>query len=105
MEALVSVLKCLSDYTRFRILHIILTHDQCVGSLANRNGISEPSVSQHLQILRKSDMVRGEKRGYWTHYSVKREALCQIGERLIQISKTTCSHDKSCFEVSVRENN
>jgi DNA-binding transcriptional ArsR family regulator len=104
MEKLVTALKCLSDDTRFRILQMLLTHDLCVGALAHRLGISEPSVSQHLQILRKADLVRGEKRGYWTHYSVKREALCQIGERLIRLSKTTGSQDKSCVEVSIREN-
>jgi len=35
------------------------------------------AVSQHIQILRKSGFLKGEKRGYWTHYSVERSHLVQ----------------------------
>jgi len=41
----------------------------CWGS-CNHLDISNAAVSQHLQILRETGLMRGEKRGYWTHYSV-----------------------------------
>jgi hypothetical protein len=34
--------------------------------------------------LRKAGLVRGEKRGYWTHYSVERTAIHQIAEELMK---------------------
>jgi DNA-binding transcriptional MocR family regulator len=49
-----------------------------VGALAHQVGISKAAVSQHLQILRKAGLVKGEKRGYWTHYMVEKEALRQM---------------------------
>jgi hypothetical protein len=36
--------------------------------------------------LRKASLVRGEKRGYWTHYSVERSVLRQLAEALMEIA-------------------
>ena len=84
MNAFVQTLKALADETRFRIIDLLLTHDLCVGALASRLSISKAAVSQHLQILRKAGLVRGEKRGYWTHYSVDRNVFHHVAEELTQ---------------------
>jgi ArsR family transcriptional regulator len=78
MNSLANIFKALSDQTRLRLVDLLLTHDLCVGALANRLGISKPAVSQHLQVLRKAGLVKGEKRGYWTHYSIERDTLLQL---------------------------
>lgn len=77
---LVQILKALSDETRFELVKVLLTHDFCVGALAQRLGLSEAAVSQHLKLLREAGLVRGEKRGYWTHYTVEREKLIEVAE-------------------------
>jgi ArsR family transcriptional regulator len=82
MESYSTLFKALSDPTRLRLVDLLLTHDLCVGALASRMGISKPAVSQHLQILRKAGLVKGEKRGYWTHYSIEREALLQLSDAI-----------------------
>jgi ArsR family transcriptional regulator, arsenate/arsenite/antimonite-responsive transcriptional repressor len=81
---LVPILKALADETRFRIIHLLLSHDLCVGALADHLSMSKAAVSQHLQILRKAGLVRGEKRGYWTHYGVDKTVIHQIAEALIE---------------------
>ena len=78
MNNYIAIFKALSDQTRLRLVDILLTHDLCVGALASRLGISKPAVSQHLKILRKAGLVKGEKRGYWTHYTIERDTLLQI---------------------------
>ena len=84
MSNFIPVLKALADETRFRIINLLLNHDLCVGALARHLNISKAAVSQHLQILRKVGLARGEKRGYWTHYSVDKSAIHQIAEDLIK---------------------
>jgi ArsR family transcriptional regulator len=84
MTDVVSILKALADDNRFRMINLLLNHDLCVGALAGRLDISKAAVSQHLQVLRKAGLVRGEKRGYWTHYSVNKSAIHQIAEDLIK---------------------
>ncbi len=78
MDRLLTVLKALADETRIKIIVILLNHDFCVGALARQLAISEAAVSQQLRILRKAGLVRGEKRGYWTHYRVEKELLGRI---------------------------
>ncbi|MBN2060094.1 MAG: winged helix-turn-helix transcriptional regulator [Deltaproteobacteria bacterium] len=84
MIDIIPPLKALADETRFRIINLLLTHDLCVGALAGRLGLSKAAVSQHLQILRKAGLVKGEKRGYWTHYSVDKSAIQGIAENLLK---------------------
>jgi len=78
----IQTFKALSDETRFRLINLLLTHDLCVGALAHHLGISEAAVSQHLKQLREAGLVKGEKRGYWTHYMVDKNTLNQMAEVL-----------------------
>lgn len=78
MNEEVQLFRALSDKTRLKIIDLLLESEYCVGALAKQLEISEPSVSQHLKVLRQSGLVRGEKRGYWTHYIVVTEALSRL---------------------------
>ncbi len=75
MTPLMTVLKALSDETRIRLLRLLLAEVLCGRALAQRLGISEAAVSQHLKVLKEAGLVEGKKRGYWNHYSVQGKAL------------------------------
>ena len=92
-------LKALADENRMRILQMLLNSDLCVGALANHLGISKPAVSQHLQILRKAGLVRGEKRGYWTHYLVDRQALSAIAMEINAMIASGKPHGTVCWRI------
>jgi len=97
---LVQSLKALADENRMKILAMLLNSDLCVGALAARLGISKPAVSQHLRILRKAGLVRGEKRGYWTHYMVDRQAIVRIAEELNKLGETPRTFNTICWRIS-----
>lgn len=99
MEGFFSILRALADQTRFRIINLLLTHDLCVGALAKRLGISKPAVSQHLQVLRRAGLVRGEKRGYWTHYTVEKKALKQIAGGLTEMANQASGPEGICLRT------
>lgn len=109
MEELQALLKIIGDETRFKIINLLLNHDFCVGALARCLGISGPAVSQHLQVLRRAGLVRGEKRGYWTHYSVEREMLLKIADELKKMAtqearpQYTCSRECSAIDATPGE--
>lgn len=48
--------------------------------------MSEAAVSQHLGRLREAGLVRGEKRGYWTHYAVERDKLDELAGLLRELT-------------------
>ena len=102
----IKALKALADENRLRIIKILSKSDLCVGALARHLGISKPAVSQHLKILREADLVRGEKRGYWTHYCVKTDMINATAAGLLALSKASgtspveCSRSAGLIEIA-----
>ena len=84
---------------RLKILQLLSTSDLCVGALARHLGISKPAVSQHLQILRKAGLVKGEKRGYWTHYIVEHQALDQVASEISDLAATEKNNNTICWRI------
>ena len=102
MEEVLQRIKALADENRFKILKLLLSKNYCVGALAKKLDISESAVSQQLKLLREADLVLGEKKGYYVHYTVKKENLKEIGDYINQLAETEhanssgneCCHDK-----------
>jgi ArsR family transcriptional regulator, arsenate/arsenite/antimonite-responsive transcriptional repressor len=97
-------LKVLADQTRFNLLKLIINNDLCVGALATRLDISKAATSQHLQALRKAGLVRGEKRGYYTHYSVDKEAIRSLASQLLKIIEDGPPRGLTCIKALPEEN-
>ena len=74
-----SFFAALADPTRLRLLHILARQPagfaMCVNALAMRLGVSQPAVSQHLQVLRSVGLVYPVRRGMRVHYYLDRERL------------------------------
>ncbi len=91
--------KALADETRFKLLRLLLRHDLCVGALAHQLGVSEAAVSQHLRLLKTHGLVKGEKRGYWTHYAVQREVLLELSAYLTGLAGEKGTDQSCCFKM------
>ena len=93
-------LKALADENRLKILKMLINSNLCVGALANHLGISKPAISQHIQILRKAGLVKGEKHCYWTHYMVDPHALDAIAAEINAISTRGKKHETVCWRIN-----
>ncbi len=100
---IVRVLRTLGDETRFKIITLLLGNDLCVGALAHILNISKPAVSQHLKILREVGLIRGEKRGYWTHYVVEKDALLESARYLQNLSERYSDSAENSTFICLRE--
>ena len=87
MAEIIDLLKALGDERRLEIIKLLLQKRFCVKALAKRLEISESAVSQQLKILREAELVRGEKKGYYVHYTVKKEGLKEAAQYLNMLSK------------------
>ncbi len=94
----VQIFKTLADETRFKLIKLLLSHDLCVSALAKHLGVSEASVSQHLKSLRGAGLVRGEKRGYWTHYTVEKEKLHELAGLLRDLTDLQPCTESVCIK-------
>ena len=71
-EALL-LFKCLSDRSRLQILKSLAIEDMHVERLAQRLGLTPPTVSFHLKKLAEAGAVSGTKNQYYMVYSLNRE--------------------------------
>ena len=68
----------LGDARRRRILELLAFDDRSVGALADELGIAQPSVTQHLTVLRDAGLVSFVKRGTSSIYSLERAPLAEV---------------------------
>ena len=64
----------------------IVFGEEARGALARHLGVSEAAVSQHVKVLREAGLVSGERRGYFMHYQVRREALHELGAEIAALA-------------------
>ena len=56
--------------------------DQQFTALTDELGLSQPTVSHHLRLLREAGLVSVEKRGTWGYYRLQQEALDELRDAL-----------------------
>ena len=69
----IRLFKCLSDKSRLQILKSLAIEDMYVERLAERLGITAPTVSFHLKKLTDAGAVSSYKSQYYMMYSLKKE--------------------------------
>ncbi|MGN6158011.1 MAG: ArsR/SmtB family transcription factor [Devosia sp.] len=71
--------KSLSDPTRRAIFERLCREgEQTVAALTAEAGISQPSVSKHLAVLKQAGLVLDRHQGRQTHYSAQLAALTPL---------------------------
>jgi len=81
----VRIFKALASEPRLEMMRLLREHPQCVNALAARLSMTQPAVSQHLQLLKEAGLVKAEKRGVWTHYAIDPEAMERHGRDMADI--------------------
>lgn len=79
------VLSALADPARLRIVSMLAASPDgtaCGCDLEGPLGLSQPTVSHHLKILREAGVITGERRGRWVHYRVVPERLQEVRDAL-----------------------
>lgn len=63
-----------ADFTRLRLLHLLIHKELCVAGMVHSLRIPQPRVSQHLKVLRGAGLVRERRAGKWVFYSLAKPA-------------------------------
>ena len=78
-STLAALARALGHPARVRVLRLLLARDTCVaGELAEELPLAASTVSQHLKILKKAGLVKGEVDGPRRCYCVDRSALARL---------------------------
>ena len=82
-----TVFKALNDKTRREILMLLREEDLTAGEIANHFDISKPSISHHLDLLRRADLVSSVKRGQYVYYSINTTVLEDVIQWILTLKK------------------
>lgn len=72
------IFKALNDQTRRDILELLKEKEMTAGEIAEKFNISKPSISHHLDLLKRADLVTSEKNGQFITYALNTTILEDI---------------------------
>ena len=76
------IFSALANPVRRDILTALLERPHTVTELAEGRAIGRPAVSEHLQVLVRSGLVRDERRGQHRVYHLQAERLAEVDDWL-----------------------
>jgi DNA-binding transcriptional ArsR family regulator len=76
--AYATVLVALADPTRRALFERLRTRPHTVGELARIARVQQPTVSQHLRVLRAARLVRDRREETRRYYSASQEGLAEL---------------------------
>jgi len=81
------IFKALNDATRREILELLKQKDLSAGEIADAFNISKPSISHHLDILKRADLITAEKSGQFIFYSINTTIMEDVLQWILTFKK------------------
>jgi ArsR family transcriptional regulator, arsenate/arsenite/antimonite-responsive transcriptional repressor len=83
LDSVVTVLRALAHPVRLGIMRrLAVRPETCACDFAPVFAVSQPTISQHLKVLRDAGLVRTRRRGTQICYSISPQTLDQVGSML-----------------------
>ncbi|MDG3580827.1 autorepressor SdpR family transcription factor [Galbibacter pacificus] len=89
MQLMNHLFKALNDSTRREILSLLKEKDMSAGEIANEFNISKPSISHHLELLKRADLVNSKKDGQFVIYSINTTILDDLLNWILTLKNKT----------------
>ncbi|UCG61376.1 MAG: winged helix-turn-helix transcriptional regulator [Candidatus Zixiibacteriota bacterium] len=83
--------KAFGDSTRFKIIQLLSAKEMSVNEITAAVGLSQPTVSRHLSVLRDAEVVVDRREGQQVYYRLNKNAV-----------ETCCTSFCDCLEIDVK---
>lgn len=70
LRGLSRMMKALGDETRLRIVALLSHGELCVCHIEGALGLTQPTASRHLSVLRAAGVVDDQRKGTWVYYTM-----------------------------------
>jgi ArsR family transcriptional regulator len=79
-QRMAAMAKALADPVRLQLVDVLRRHAGrvCVCELVPLFALSQPTISHHLKVLRRAQIVEREQQGLWSYYYVLPGALDEL---------------------------
>ncbi len=81
------VFKAMNDPVRREILNLLREQDMTAGDIASRCDMTAPSISHHLDKLKRADLVTTVKKGQFIHYSINTTVIDDLVQYILSLKK------------------
>jgi ArsR family transcriptional regulator, arsenate/arsenite/antimonite-responsive transcriptional repressor len=78
--------KALNDSTRREILELLKQQDLTAGEIVEKFNISGPSISHHLELLKRAGLVDSKKEGQYVRYSINMTVIDEIMQWMLKLN-------------------
>lgn len=79
-----NVFDALGNPIRLKLYTVLLQHEMCVCELDDLVDVSQPAISQHLNVLQEEGLIEAEERSQWTFYQACSNPLREACEMVLQ---------------------
>ncbi len=83
-EAMEKFGKGIGSVSRYRILEALFTGPKTVNQLVKKTKFSQPLVSQHLRVLKETNLVKDDRQGQEVIYSINLQYIISLLKDLIE---------------------
>ena len=97
------MLRALADDTRRQILALVWRNERTAGEIAAEFAVTRPAVSQHLTILRDSNLVSVRPDGTRRLYRANRQAIARLRAELAAFWDDRLAQLRDAAEASERK--
>lgn len=80
--------KGIGNTSRYRIVEALFAGPKTVSELVKKVKLSQPLVSQHLKVLKASDIVSDERNGQTIYYSLNAKYVTVLLKNLVKEIKS-----------------
>jgi ArsR family transcriptional regulator len=94
MQAPIAFGNAIADETRFRVIHLLFDRTLCVCELAEILKLPQSTLSSHLKVIQRAEMLDCERQGKWFFYRVK-PGFRPLLQAVFQHFDTTPGTDKT----------
>jgi ArsR family transcriptional regulator len=89
-QRIVRQLKAIAHPTRLGMLQrLALEPEICACDLGEAFAVSQPTVSEHLRVLREAGLVRTRRQGTTICYAAVPEALAEVAQTIVSLQPRT----------------
>ena len=82
-----TVFKALGDPTRLEIVRLLRVKSRTPSELLDHLQVAQPTLSHHLDILKRADLVETRREGQFIHYSLNMSVLDMALEFFVTMKK------------------
>ncbi|MHC5269099.1 ArsR/SmtB family transcription factor [Enterococcus sp. LJL98] len=97
-------LKGIAEPNRLKIIHLLSGGTMCACDLLEHFEFTQPTLSHHMKILEKEQLVSVEKKGQWHYYTLEESVLVDFIEIMHQFVSTQKRTSVACDSLPALDN-